>query len=86
MKTILNEYYDITDLVVEKAVKILLVACRMKHVKCDLINFSFREFERRFIRRWYELMWDEFPYDANSKMAKSTDISQRKIRYLVNKK
>lgn len=86
MKTIPNECYDITDLVVEKAVKILLVVCRMKHVKCDRINFSFREFERRFMCRWYELMWDEFPYEANSKMAKSTDVSPAKIRYTVNKK
>lgn len=81
-----NETYDITGFVVEKAVKILLVICRIKHVKCDRINFSFRDFERQFMRRWYELMYDEFPYNTNSKMAESTDVSPAKIRYIVNKK
>ena len=39
-----NEYetYDITDIVVEKAFKILLVVCRIKGVKCNRISFSFR--------------------------------------------
>lgn len=81
-----NECYDITGFVVEKAVKILLIVCRIKRVKCDRINFSFRDFERQFMCRWYDLMYKEFPYDTNSKMAKSTDVSPRKIRYICNKK
>lgn len=80
-----NESYDITDIVVEKALKILLVVCRIKGVKCDKITFSFREFERKFIRRWSDLMFKEFPYNHNSKMAMSTDVSERKIRYICNK-
>lgn len=79
-----NEIYDITDIVVEKAFKILLVVCRIKGVKCDRISFSFREFERKFIRKWHDLMCKEFPYDHNSKMAMSTDVSERKIRYICN--
>ena len=78
------ETYDITDVVVEKAFKILLVVCRIKGVKCDRISFSFRDFERKFIRKWSELMFKEFPYNHNSKMAISTDISPAKIRYICN--
>ena len=81
-----NETYDITGIVVEKAVKILLIVCRIKHVKCDRISFSFRDFERQFMSRWYDMMYKEFPYDTNSKMVLSTDISSRKIRYIVKKK
>lgn len=79
-----NETYDITDLVVEKALKIMLVVCRIKGVKCDSISFSFRDFERKFIRRWNDMMFKEFPYNHNSKMAMSTDVSERKIRYICN--
>ena len=81
-----NECYDITGIVVEKAVKILLIICRIKRVKCDRISFSFRDFEHQFMRQWYNMMYKEFPYDTNSKMAKSTDVSPAKIRYIVNKK
>ena len=79
------EYYDITDLVVDKAVKIMMVVCRIKKVKCDKISFSFKRFEHNFIRRWHERMYKEFPYDHNSKMAMSTDVSSRKIRDITNK-
>lgn len=79
-----KETYDITDVVVEKAFKILLIVCRIKGVKCDRISFSFRDFERKFVRKWKDLMYNEFPYDYNSKMAISTDISERKIRYICN--
>lgn len=81
-----NEYetYDITDAVVEKAFKILLIVCRIRGVKCNRISFSFREFERKFLRKWNELMYKEFPYDHNSKMAMSTDVSAAKIRYICN--
>ena len=79
------EYYDITDLVVDKAVKIMMVVCRIKKVKCDRISFSFREFERKFIRKWSDLMYKDFPYNHNSKMAESTDASPAKIRYICNK-
>ena len=80
-----NECYDITGIVVEKAVKILLVICRIKRVKCDRISFSFRDFEYQFMRQWYDMMYKEFPYDHNSKMAMSTDVSSRKIRDITNK-
>lgn len=79
-----KETYDITDAVVEKALKILLVVCRIKGVKCDRISFSFRDFERKFIRRWSEMMYKEFPYNHCSKMVTSTDVSERKIRYICN--
>lgn len=79
-----NETYDITDAVVEKALKILLVVCRIKGVKCDRISFSFRDFERKFIRKWSDMMFKEFPYNHNSKMAISTDVSPRKIAYICN--
>ena len=81
-----EESYDITDIVVEKALKILLIVCRIKGVKCDKIIFSFRDFERKFIRRWNELMYKEFPFDHNYKMTMSTDVSAAKIRYICNKK
>lgn len=80
----IRETYDITDAVVEKALKILLVVCRIKGVKCDSITFSFRDFERKFLRKWSELMFKEFPYNHSSKMVMSTDISERKIRYICN--
>ena len=80
-----NEYYDITDIVVEKAFKILLIISRLKGVKCNRIRFSFRDFERKFIRKWSELMYKEFPYNYNSQIADCTDISKAKIRYLTNK-
>ena len=80
------ETYDITDIVVEKAFKILLVVCRIKGVKCNRISFSFRDFERKFIRKWKALMYDEFPYDYSSKMVRCTDLSERKIRSICNKK
>ena len=80
-----NESYDITDIVVEKALKILLVVCRIKGVKCDKITFSFRDFERKFIRKWSDLMYKDFPFNYNSKMAESTDVSKAKIRYICNK-
>lgn len=79
-----KETYDITDAVVEKALKILLVVCRIKGVKCDRISFSFRDFERKFLRRWSEMMYKEFPYNHSSKMVMSTDVSERKIRYICN--
>ena len=81
-----NEYetYDITDIVVEKAFKILLVVCRIKGVKCDRVSFSFRDFERKFLRKWSALMFKEFPYDHNHKMTISTDVSAAKIRYICN--
>ena len=80
-----NENYDITDAVVEKAFKIILVVCRIKGVKCDRISFSFREFERKFIRKWCDQMYKDFPYNYNSKMVESTDVSAAKIRYICNK-
>ena len=80
-----NENYDITEIVVEKAIKIMLIVCRIKGVTCDRISFSFRRFERRFIQRWKDLMYKEFPYDYNSRMAKSTDVCSRKIREICNK-
>ena len=81
-----NETYDITDAVVEKAFKIILVVCRIKGVKCDRISFSFREFERKFIRKWSDLMYKEFPYNYNRKMTMSTDVSDRTISRIINKK
>ena len=83
-----NEYetYDITDIVVEKAFKILLVVCRIKGVKCHRISFSFRSFERKFIIKWKELMYKEFPYNYSSKMVRSTDLSERSIRRICTKK
>ena len=54
-----NENYDITEIVVEKAIKILLVVCRIKGVKCDKISFSFKRFEKLFIRRWKDMMYDD---------------------------
>ena len=81
-----NERYDITELAVEKTIKIILIICRIKGVKCDKIDFSFKRFERILIRRWNELMYKEFPYNYNSKMAKSTDLSASKIRDVCNKK
>ena len=70
-----KENYDITDIVVEKAAKILLIVCRIKDVKCDLISFSFRRFERKFIQRWKELMYKDFPYNYRSKLENCTDLS-----------
>ena len=83
-----NEYetYDITDIVVEKAFKILLVICRIKGVKCDRISFSFRDFERKFILKWKALMYKEFPYEYSCKMVRSTDLSERTIRRISTKK
>ena len=80
-----NENYDITEIVVEKAIKIMLIVCRINGVTCDRISFSFRRFERRFIQRWKDLMYKEFPYDYNSRMSKSTDVCPRKIRDICNK-
>lgn len=70
-----KENYDITDIVVEKAVKILLIVCRIKGVKCDRITFSFRRFERKFIQRWKALMYNDFPYNYRSKLENCTDLS-----------
>ena len=81
-----NETFDITEMVVEKAFKILLNTCRLKGVKCDKIDFSFKRFEHLFIRKWKDLMYNEFPYSYNSNMAKCTDISARKIRDICNKR
>lgn len=80
-----NECYDITEIVAEKAVRILLAVCRINAVKCNRINFSFHDFERIFVRRWKELMYKDFPYDYNSRMAQSTDLSKSKIRDICNK-
>ena len=83
-----NEYetYDITEIVVEKAFKILLVICRIKGVKCDRISFSFRSFERKFIQKWKALMYKEFPYVYSSKMVRCTDLSESTIRRNCKKK
>ena len=86
MKKNENKTYDITDLAADKAIKILLIICRIKGVKCDQITFSFRDFERKFIRKWNDLMYKDFPYNYNSKMARSTDVSPSKIRDICNKK
>ena len=80
-----NENYDITDIVVEKAFKILLIVCRIKGVKCDRISFSFRRFERMFIQRWKELMYNDFPYNYRSKLENCTDICPTKQSGLFKK-
>lgn len=51
----------------------------------DLI-FEFKEFERLCIKGLYDRMYKQFPYNANSKMARSIDVSPRKIRDICNKK
>ena len=77
-----NERYDITDLVVDKAIKILLIVCRIKGVKCDKIDFSFRRFEKLFIQRWKEIAYKDFPYNYRSKLEDSTDFGHDKLSKL----
>ena len=77
-----NERYDITELVVAKALKILLIICRIKGVKCDKVDFSFKRFERLFIQGWKDLMFNDFPYNYRSKLKDSTDISAAKLSKL----
>ena len=74
--------YDITEIVAEKAFKIILVMCRIKGVKCDKINFSFKRFEKLFIQKWKDLMYLDFPYNYRSKLEKSTDIGNDKLSKL----
>jgi len=50
----------------------------------DETLFEFKEFERLCIKGLYERFYKAFPYNANSKMARSTDVSPAKIRYIVN--
>lgn len=52
----------------------------------DDLMFEFKEFERLCIKGLYERMYKLFPYDANSRTARLIDVSERKIRYIVNKK
>jgi len=52
----------------------------------DRILIAFKEIEKRGIRELYFRMYKQFPYDANSKTARSTDASPAKIRRFVNKK
>ena len=80
-----NERYDITELVVEKAVKIMLVICRIKGVKCDKIDFSFRRFEKLFVQRWKDILYNDFPYNYRRKLEDSTDLGHDKLSKLFKK-
>ena len=77
-----NERYDITELVAAKAFKILLIVCRIKGVKCDKIDFSFRRFERLFIQSWKDLMYKDFPFNYRRKLEDSTDFGHDKLSKL----
>lgn len=50
----------------------------------DEVLIEFKQFERLCIKGLYDRMYKKFPYNANSKMAVSTDASPAKIRYIVN--
>ena len=50
----------------------------------DKIRIAFNEIEKRGIQELYARMWKQFPFDANSKTARSTDASPAKIRRFVN--
>ena len=70
---------DLTPVMVEK---FLEAVDEIENV--DETLFEFKEFERLCIKGLYERFYKAFPYNANSKMARSTDVSPAKIRYIVN--
>ena len=72
---------DLTPYMVEEFIKAI---DQLESVD-DLI-FEFKEFERLCIKGLYDRMYKQFPYNANSKMARSIDVSPRKIRDICNKK
>ena len=43
-------------------------------------------FEKHSIEKIFRVMWNRHPYDANLKTALSTDVSERTISRIVNKK
>ena len=75
----MRKTHDLTPRMVEEFLK---AVDQLESV--DQLEFEFKEFERLCIKGLYDRMYKKFPYDANSKTARSTDVSARKIRYLVN--
>lgn len=84
-----NETFDITEdvlaFIVTKYDEIGLEEIVPNKLRgYDKIRIAFKEIEQRGIRELYDRMYKQFPYNANSKTAISTDASDRKIRRLVN--
>ena len=79
-----TETFDITPLMILIFFIIIYLICHIKHVKVSRIRFEYKQFERETIKGWSEMMYKEFPYNHNSKMAISTDVSSAKIRYICN--
>ena len=52
----------------------------------EQIIWASKEFQRHSIEKLYRVMFARHPFDANSKTTISTDISDRTISRIVNKK
>ena len=78
------ETFDITNAVVLAFFLIMAFVCIVKRVDVSHIRFEFRPFEKQTLSGWNDLMKLVRPYDYNSKMGRSTDVSERKIRYVAN--
>jgi len=84
-----KETFDITDdvlaFIVSRYDEIGLEEIAPNKVRgYDKIRIAFQEIEKDGIRELYDRMYKQFPYNANSKTAISTDASSAKIRRLVN--
>ena len=80
------ETFDITNLMVLVFLVCMAFICLVHHVDVSHIRFEYKQFERDTLNEWNDLMKLVYPYNYNSKMARSTDISPRKIEYNCNKK
>ena len=85
-----NETFDITNdviaFIVARYDEIGLTEIAPNQLRgYDKIHIAFQEIEKEGIRQLFDRMYKQFPYNANSKTARSTDASERKIRRLVNK-
>ena len=86
-----EQTYDITPIMCDIFDKMVDEFVNARDEKGEFLNdpeqllWESKAFQRHSIEKIFRVMWKRHPYDANSKTALSTDVSQRNIRNIVKK-
>ncbi len=87
-----KQTYDITPVMCEIFDKIVDDFVNALDDKGEFLNdpeqllWESKIFHKHSIEKIFRVMWNRHPYDANSKTTISTDLSDRTISRIINKK
>ena len=87
-----KQTYDITPVMCEIFDKVIDDFVYARNEKGELINdpaqllWISKEFNKHSFEKVFSVIYERHPYDANAKTTIATDVSDRTIRRITNKK